>query len=96
MPVEVIKFAQALVVKKITALGAAVTVRGASSGKPFITDEGNHIRDCNFGQISDPPTLARELEDDFRRGRAWIVYRNGWVGVGGKGDKVVELRAAGA
>ena len=63
VPVEVIKFAQALVAKKITALGAAVTVRGASSGKPFITDEGNHILDCNFGQIPDPPALARELEN---------------------------------
>ena len=59
VPVEIIKFAQALVIKEITALGAAVTVRGASSGKTFITDEGNHILDCNFGQIPDPPALAR-------------------------------------
>ena len=33
-----------------------------SSGRKFITDEGNHILDCNFGQIPDPPALARELE----------------------------------
>jgi ribose 5-phosphate isomerase A len=96
VPVEVIKFAQALVVKKITALGAAVTVRGASSGKPFITDEGNHILDCNFGKISDPPTLARELEDI-----PGVVEHGLFIGMAGlvlvgEGDKVVELRAAGA
>ena len=62
VPVEVIKFAEALVAKKIAALGAAVKVRADSSGRKFITDEGNHILDCNFGQIPDPPALARELE----------------------------------
>src|SRR5438309_271773 len=53
VPVEVIKFAETLVAKKLAGLGAAVTVRGASSGKPFLTDEGNHILDCEFGRISD-------------------------------------------
>ena len=62
VPVEVIKFAEALVAKEIAALGAAVTVRVDSSGRKFITDEGNHILDCRFGQISDPPALARSLE----------------------------------
>src|SRR6476646_10873697 len=62
VPVEVIKFAEALVAKKIAALGAAVKVRMDSSGRKFITDEGNHILDCNFGRIPDPPALARELE----------------------------------
>src|SRR5229473_7019193 len=41
VPVEIIKFAEALVAKKIAAMGAAVRVRGASSGKHFLTDEGN-------------------------------------------------------
>lgn len=63
VPVEVIKFAEALVAKKIAALGAAVKVRVDSSGKKFITDEGNHILDCNFGQIPDPPAVARKLEE---------------------------------
>src|SRR5271168_3502411 len=43
LPVEVIGFAQALVVKRITALGAEVSVRTGSDGKPFVTDENNHI-----------------------------------------------------
>jgi ribose 5-phosphate isomerase A len=62
VPVEVIKFAEALVAKKIVAMGAAVKVRADASGRKFITDEGNHILDCNFGQIPDPPALARKLE----------------------------------
>jgi len=61
VPVEVIKFAEALVAKEITALGATVTTRTDSSGRKFVTDEGNHILDCNFGQIPDPPALARSL-----------------------------------
>src|ERR1700683_3016222 len=53
LPVEVIKFAQALVKKKIAALGADVSVRTNADGTPFVTDENNHILDCRFGQIED-------------------------------------------
>src|SRR6202035_3397635 len=59
LPVEVIRFAQALVTKRIRALGADVTVRAGSDGKPFVTDETNHILDCRFGQIPDADELAR-------------------------------------
>src|SRR6202020_3350271 len=46
LPVEVIKFAQALVAKRIAALGADVSVRTNADGTPFVTDETNHILDC--------------------------------------------------
>ena len=62
VPVEVIPFAQALVAKEISALGAKVSVRQDSSGKAWITDEGHHILDCHFGRIPDPPGLALQLE----------------------------------
>jgi ribose 5-phosphate isomerase A len=62
LPVEVIPFAQPLVAKKIAALGATLKVRQDKNGKPFATDEGHCILDCNFGQIPDPPALARELK----------------------------------
>jgi ribose 5-phosphate isomerase A len=61
LPVEVIKFAQAIVTKRIAALGASVQLRAGNDGKPFITDENNHILDCRFGAIPDPDELAREL-----------------------------------
>ena len=38
-------------------------LRAKSDGTPFITDEGHHILDCSFGKISDPPALARTLND---------------------------------
>ncbi len=63
LPVEVIPFAQPLVAKRIVALGAAVKLRQDSSGKTFVSDEGHHILDCSFGQIPDPPALARKLSD---------------------------------
>jgi len=63
LPVEVVPFAKALVTKEITALGASIRVRMDSAGKPFVTDEGHHILDCNFGQIPDPALLSRKLKD---------------------------------
>lgn len=63
LPVEVIQFARALVIKRIAALGAEVRVRLEASGKPYVTDENNYILDCSFGQIPDAEDLARRLSD---------------------------------
>lgn len=40
----------------------SVSIR-QSNGRPFGTDEGHHILDCGFGQIPDPPSLARKLSE---------------------------------
>jgi ribose 5-phosphate isomerase A len=61
LPVEVIRFAQALVANRIRLLGAEVQLRREPDGSPFITDENNHILDCRFGEMRDPDGLAREL-----------------------------------
>jgi ribose 5-phosphate isomerase A len=63
LPVEVIGFAQALVAKKIVALGAQVKVRTDASGQPYVTDEHHRILDCQFGEMQDPDRLARELSE---------------------------------
>src|SRR5579863_8388153 len=63
LPVEVIKFAQAVVAKKIAALGAEVELRLGADRKPYLTDENNYILDCHFGQIPDADGLARCLSD---------------------------------
>jgi ribose 5-phosphate isomerase A len=63
LPVEVIGFAEPLVAKKLTDLGARVVRRQDPSGKPYLTDEGHHILDCHFGQIPDPVALNTKLCD---------------------------------
>lgn len=92
LPVEVIPFARTVVTKKISALGASVSLRTDSAGNPFITDEGHHILDCNFGQIPDPPALARELN-----AVPGVVEHGLFIGMAdvvliAKGDQVQELR----
>jgi ribose 5-phosphate isomerase A len=92
LPVEVIRFAQALVVKRITALGAAVSVRKNADGAPYVTDENNYILDCRFGQIRDADTLARELSE-----MPGVVEHGLFIGMASvvlfaRGSEIVELR----
>ena len=94
LPVEVIKFAQTLVAKRITALGAQVQLRTGADGKPFVTDENNHILDCHFGQIQAPVALARQLSD-----MPGVVEHGLFIGFASvvllaRGSEIVELRAA--
>lgn len=94
LPVEVVGFAQALVAKKIQALGAAVKLRHGADGKPYVTDEGHHILDCSFGRIDDPPALARVLSD-----MPGVMEHGLFIGMAslaliGGGEEVVEVKAA--
>jgi len=63
LPIEVIGFAEPLIAKKISDLGAKVVRREDKNGKAYVTDEGHHILDCHFGKIPDPSALARSLSD---------------------------------
>jgi ribose 5-phosphate isomerase A len=92
LPVEVIPFAQSLVAARITALGATVKLRKDAKGNPFVSDEGHHILDCSFGQIPDPPALARTLSD-----MPGIVEHGLFVGLAtvvlvAKGGNITELQ----
>lgn len=92
LPVEVIKFAQALVAKRITALGAEVQLRTGNDGQPYVTDENNHVLDCRFGEIRDPDRLARELSE-----MPGIVEHGLFIGMASvalfaHGSEIVELR----
>ena len=93
LPVEVIKFARAVVVKKIEALGAEVELRRGADGKPYLTDENNYILDCRFGQIADADRLARQLSD-----MPGVVEHGLFIGMANvvlvaNGSEIVELRA---
>ncbi len=92
LPVEVIPFAQPLIAKRITALGATVKVRKDAKGNTFITDEGHHILDCNFGQIPDPPALARKLSDMPGVVEHGLFINLATVVLCANGENVTELR----
>jgi ribose 5-phosphate isomerase A len=92
LPVEVIQFAQALVAKRISALGAQVNLRTNSDGSPYITDENNHILDCRFGEIRDADGLARQLSE-----MPGIVEHGLFIGMASvallaRGSEIIELR----
>jgi ribose 5-phosphate isomerase A len=57
-PLEVLRFAPAVVARRVEALGAtSVTTRADPS------DNGNLLVDAQFGSIDDPAALARQLEE---------------------------------
>jgi len=91
LPVEVISFAQSLIKPQIEALGAQVSLRTYAYGNPYVTDEGHHILDCRFGEISDPPRLA-----DALRRIPGVVEHGLFIGMAemalvGKNGKVVRV-----
>jgi ribose 5-phosphate isomerase A len=61
LPVEVIPFAASPVKRQLEKLGAHPVLR-SHDGSPFITDEGNVIFDCHYGEIVDPAALAHTLK----------------------------------
>jgi len=94
LPLEIIAFARTVIEKKIISLGATPKLRIKPDGSTFITDNGNQILDCSFGQIKDPAALARVLSDT-----PGIVEHGLFIGIAkqafvGKGTSVEELNAA--
>jgi len=91
LPVEVIKFAQVLVAKRIAAMGAQVELRLNPDKTPYVTDENNHILDCRFGVIQDADRLARELSQ-----MPGVVEHGLFIGMASvalfaRGNEIVEL-----
>jgi len=92
LPVEVIRFAQTLVAKRIAALGAGVQLRRNADGTPYVTDENNHILDCRFGEIRDPDNLGRELSE-----MPGVVEHGLFIGMASvalfaRGSEITELK----
>lgn len=91
LPVEVIPFAQSVLTRRISGLGATVKLRQTAQGNPFKTDEGHHILDCHFGQIPDPPALARTLSDMPGVVEHGLFINLATLVLVGKGDNVEEF-----
>jgi ribose 5-phosphate isomerase A len=62
VPVEVIPFGMALCTRRLAALGCRAQPR-FTSGKPFISDNGNQILDCRVQPIKRPADLDRAIRE---------------------------------
>ena len=64
VPVEVLPAARTVVAARIAAdLGAEVDLRWATDKDgPVVTDNGNLVLDCDFGEIDDPAGLGEALD----------------------------------
>lgn len=63
IPIEIIQFGYQTQISYLESLGAAVTMRRKPSGDFFQTDSGNLIADAQFGEITNPHYLAKQLID---------------------------------
>src|SRR5262245_34555160 len=61
VPVEVVVFGLEATRAALEVLGASVRLHLSPAGKPFTTDSGNRILDCNFGPIADPARLEERI-----------------------------------
>lgn len=61
LPVEIVQFGWQVTFRRIEALGGKPKVR-QRDGKPYITDNGNFILDCDFYPIEDAPKLEQQLK----------------------------------
>lgn len=75
VPVEVIPFNWESQAEYLRSLGAAPALRMAGE-RPFLTDQGNIILDCDFGPIPDPAALDLRLNS-----RAGIVEHGLFIGM---------------
>jgi ribose 5-phosphate isomerase A len=62
LPVEVIPMADAVVARKLAALGGEARLR-LKDGKPLVTDNGCHIIDVLGMQITDPAGMEARIND---------------------------------
>ena len=61
LPIEVLPFAGAWVMRALAELGGTATRRPGADGSPFRTNQGNFIFDAAFGPIEDAIGLAAHL-----------------------------------
>ncbi len=62
LPVEVVPFAIEWTIQRLKSLCKKVVLRQKEE-KPYITDNGNYILDCDFFPINHPQSLSQELNN---------------------------------
>jgi ribose 5-phosphate isomerase A len=64
VPVEVLPDAHTVVSRAVREAGGGPSLRRAErKDGPVVTDNGNLVLDCDFGELPEPATLARTLAD---------------------------------
>jgi ribose 5-phosphate isomerase A len=61
VPVEAVPFGWQVTEAALRRLDAAPILRHTGEGRPYLSDGGNYIFDCDFGPIPDPAALAAQL-----------------------------------
>jgi ribose 5-phosphate isomerase A len=61
LPVEVLPFAWQMSARLLGDLGCRADLR-RNGENPFVTDNGNHILDCDFGPIEDAEALEKRIK----------------------------------
>lgn len=91
LPVEVIPMAQAVVARKLAALGGEPRLR-VKDGKPVVTDNGCYIIDVLGLQIQDPAALEAQINDIVGVVTVGLFARRGAnIGLLGTADGVKRL-----
>jgi ribose 5-phosphate isomerase A len=62
VPVAVVQFGWQHTARAISQLGGRPTLRLGPDGRPFVSDDGLYILDCQFAPISSPAQLADALK----------------------------------
>ncbi|MBL8730404.1 MAG: ribose-5-phosphate isomerase RpiA [Planctomycetes bacterium] len=89
LPIEVLPFGWKQTERRIAATGCKPTLR-QQDGKPFVTDNGNHVLDCKYDGIDDPAWL-----DEHLNALVGVVDHGLFVGMAGRvivGDAAGKVR----
>ncbi len=89
LPIEVLPFGWKHTERRIAATGCKPTLR-LQDGKPFVTDNGNHVLDCKYDGIDDPAWL-----DEHLNALVGVVDHGLFVGMAGRvivGDAAGKVR----
>ncbi len=62
VPVEVMPYAEPLEQKFLKECGARIKLRQGDDGQPYVTEQNNHILDCDFGPIENLHELSAMLD----------------------------------
>ncbi|MFT3924033.1 MAG: ribose-5-phosphate isomerase RpiA [Myxococcales bacterium] len=63
LPVEVLPFATPVVLRALCNLGCVPSLRAQPDGRPYLTDQHNHVIDCAFGALERPREVANKLSE---------------------------------